>query len=229
MASFLSQGLSSLCSTGLRATGTHSPLTHRQESALNGIGKLVSMSAVQQPGVHRWTRAEYDARVAAGFFDNTPVELLDGELIDVPPASNRHFHTVTLLHNLVNRVIDPDEFLVASQGPFALDDSSEPEPDVFVMRRHAELLLRDHARPADIVLVVEVSLSSWAYDSGDKLRAYARGSIAEVWLVDLNRDIVHVCRKPIDGMYTERFTVDRDGSVELPETGIIIRVADFLR
>jgi Uma2 family endonuclease len=87
----------------------------------------------------------------------------------------------------------------------------------------------DHAQPADIVLLIEVSASSWRYDSGAKLAAYARGGLREVWLVDLNHDLVHVCRQPIDDTYTERFTVDSSGSLTVPETTVSLAVAHFLR
>jgi Uma2 family endonuclease len=195
---------------------------------LNALANISHMSVVPEPRVHRWTRAEYDERVAAGFFDDLRVELLDGELIDMAPTSNRHFRTVTAVHNVLVRTLDPTAFLVGSQGPLALSDASEPEPDVLVMRQRANLLVDDHAQPADIVLVVEVSLSSWGYDSGRKLAAYARGGLPEVWLVNLNTNTVHVCRRPVDDQYTERFTVDSNGTLTVPEADITIAVAAFL-
>ena len=96
------------------------------------------------------------------------------------------------------------------------------------MRNHPDLGRHDHAQPTDMVLVVEVSSSSWRYDSGAKLAAYAAGGLPEVWLVDLNRDLVHVCRAPVDDTYTERFTVDPSGQLTVPETDINVAVADFL-
>ena len=185
------------------------------------------MVAVAEPAVHRWTRAEYDALVLAGAFENTRVELLEGQIVDMAPTSNRHWYTVTRLHNLLTLSLDRARFVVGSQGPFALNDYSEPEPDVVVMRSSPDLGRHDHATPSDLVLVVEVSYSSWRYDSGAKLSAYARGGLPEVWLVDLNRDLVHVCRRPIDESYTERFTVEVSGTLVVPEADVAIAVADF--
>jgi Uma2 family endonuclease len=186
------------------------------------------MSRSVEPAVHRWTRAEYDEVVSLGAFDDRRIELLDGELIDMAPTSNRHWRVVTDLHNLLNRTLDASRFKVGSQGPFALSDASDPEPDVVVMRVHNDLLLHDHAQPSDLALVIEVSLSSWRYDSGVTLAAYARGAIQEVWLVDLNHNLIHVCRQPIDDTYTERFTVAVDGTMTIPETTVTISVADVL-
>jgi Uma2 family endonuclease len=98
-----------------------------------------------------------------------------------------------------------------------------------VYRHEAELWKHDHATPSEAVLIVEVALSSWVYDAGRKLQAYARGGLPEVWLVDLNRDVVHVCRQPIDDIYTERFVVARNGSLTVPTSTVTIEVASFLR
>jgi Uma2 family endonuclease len=195
---------------------------------VNVLGTISPMSGSVEPAVHRWTRAEYDELVSLGAFDDRRIELLDGELIDMAPTSNRHWRVVTDLHNLLNNALDPSRFKVGSQGPFALSDVSEPEPDVVVMRVRTDLLVHDHAQPADLALVVEVCLSSWRYDSGIKLTAYARGRLPEVWLVDLNHDLVHVCRQPIDDIYTERFTVAIGGTLTIPEADTTVNVADFL-
>jgi Uma2 family endonuclease len=195
---------------------------------LNVLATLGTMVAAAEPAVHRWTRTEYDALVVAGAFDNNRVELLDGQIVDMSPTSNRHWHTVTRLHNLLTKRLDDSRFVVGSQGPMALSDFSEPEPDVVIMRNRPGLGLHDHAQPSDMALVVEVSSSSWRYDSGVKLAAYARSGLTEVWLVDLNRNLVHVCRRPIDDSFSERFTVDPLGSLVVPEADLTIAVADFL-
>jgi Uma2 family endonuclease len=195
---------------------------------LHVLATLGPMVAVTEPAVHRWTRAEYDALVIAGAFENARVELLDGQIVDMAPTSNRHWHTVTRLHNRLAKLLDDSLFVVGSQGPFALSATSEPEPDVVVMRNRPDLGRHDHAQPSDIVLLVEVSASSWRYDSVAKLASYARGGLPEVWLIDLNHDLVHVCRRPIDDTYTERFTVDPSGSLTVPVAAVSIEVADFL-
>jgi Uma2 family endonuclease len=196
---------------------------------LYALANLSPMSTDLEPKVHRWTRAEYDQVVALGVFDHRRIELLDGELIDMAPISNRHYWTVNYLARELTLQLDQETMIVGIQGPFALSDDSEPEPDVVVYRHEAELWKHDHATPSEAVLIVEVALTSWAYDSGRKLQAYARGGLPEVWLVDLNRDVVHVCRQPIDDIYTERFVVDRNGSLTVPNSAVTIEVASFLR
>lgn len=187
------------------------------------------MSAAHEPNVHRWTRVEYDAMVESGLFDQSNVELLDGAVIDLAPASNRHAWVNALLVRILTLRLDPERYLVCGQSPLALDDISEPEPDVMVLQARPGLYLDDHPSPADVVLVIEVSYSSWRYDAGEKLAVYARGQVPEVWLVDLNTDVVHICRLPVGGNYSDRSVVQLDGSVTVPGTGVAVEVAAFLR
>ena len=61
---------------------------------LNVLATVGAMVAAAEPAVHRWTRAEYDALIVAGGFENARVELLDGHIVDMAPTSNRHWYTV---------------------------------------------------------------------------------------------------------------------------------------
>jgi Uma2 family endonuclease len=83
---------------------------------------------------------------------------------------------------------------VRSQGPIALDDASEPEPDVAVVRGGP----RDYAEahPADPVLVVEVALSSLGFDREHKASLYARAGRPEYWIVNLVDRVLEVRREP---------------------------------
>lgn len=187
------------------------------------------MSPSQSPAVHRWTRAEYETLVETGAFERSRVELVDGQIIDMAPTSNVHVRCVSRLHTALVLALPPSEFAVMGQSPFALDEFSEPEPDVVVLRSRADLWQDGHAQSSDVVLAIEVALSSWAYDSGPKLTAYARAALPEVWLIDLRQNIVHICREPIDGTYTDRHTARPGDTVPVSVTGVTIRVADFLQ
>ena len=87
-----------------------------------------------------------------------------------------------------------DAWQIDSQLPIALDDDSEPEPDVFVVPADPGAY-RD-AHPARPVLVVEVADTSYRTDREEKTSLYARAGIADCWIVDVVHNTVEVHREP---------------------------------
>ncbi len=105
--------------------------------------------------------------------------------------------------------------LIRVQGPIRLDDRSEPEPDLAILRPRPDFYSSGHPTPADVFFIVEVMDTTADYDRGVKLAIYARANIAEVWLIDLNRELVEVYRRPIGEIYTENRILPR-GQVVAP-------------
>lgn len=61
-----------------------------------------------------------------------------------------------------------------------------------------------HPGPADVLLLIEVSESSLAYDRGVKLALYAKLGVPEVWIIDLFGAAVEVYREPKEAAYASR-------------------------
>jgi hypothetical protein len=101
------------------------------------------------------------------------VELLDGALIAMPPIGPDHAYAVRKLHELMLAHV-ADRAIIFARSPLSLDTHSEPEPDVFLVSLDEDDYRTKLPEPRDVLLVVEVAKSSWAYDRGPKLRAYAR-------------------------------------------------------
>ena len=181
------------------------------------------------PSRRRFTVAEYCALAEAGILAEWErVELLDGEVIVMPPIGPSHEDGTDRLDeqlklNLTGRA------RVRVQGSVRLDDYSLPEPDIAVLR------LRDdyHRRrptPADVYLIIEVADSSLEFDRGVKLLRYAAAGIPEVWIVNLRARQVEAWADPVDGVYQCRRVVPADGLISpraFPE--VSLAVADFLR
>ena len=142
--------------------------------------------------VRRWKRVEYERLVDKGVFEpGERVELIDGLLVVAEPQSSPHYTAI----RLVERALTSRRFgTYTIQAPIALDDTSEPEPDVAVVRGE----LRDYveAHPADPVLVVEVALTSLASDRAHKSSLYARAGRPEYWIVNLVDRVLEVYREP---------------------------------
>ena len=142
----------------------------------------------------RWTRKEYQKLGALGILpEDERVELLDGQLVVAEPKGAPHVTMVRLTARALTRAFG-DGWLVYTQDPIALDDVSEPEPDVVVVPGSELDYFDDHpARPA---LLVEVAETSLYYDRGRKASAYARAGLPDYWIVNLVDWRIEVYRRP---------------------------------
>ena len=143
----------------------------------------------------RWTRVEYERLVDLGAFrSGEHVELLGGDVVVCEPQGTPHMTAIRMAEELLRRVFAAG-WEVRSQAPVALDDESEPEPDVVVARGS----FRDyrHAHPTRPGLLVEVADASLESDRAHKGSAYARDQVPEYWIVNLVEDVVEVYRNPI--------------------------------
>lgn len=124
------------------------------------------------------------------------VELIDGEIIDGSPIGALHAAIVELLARHFARSAQASVF-IRCQNPLRLDDISEPEPDIAILKPRADFYTTGHPGPADVLLVVEVADSSLAYDLGVKVPLYARHGIPEVWVIDAMTRRTRLFRKPL--------------------------------
>jgi Uma2 family endonuclease len=142
----------------------------------------------------RWKRVEYDRLIELGFFrPGDPVELLGGHLIVAEPQGSGHFAAVRAAEEALRTAFGRG-WEVRGQGPLALDEESEPEPDLAVVAGS----FRDYqtGHPSRPVLVVEVSESSLALDREHKGSLYARAGLPDYWIVSLPERALEVYRDP---------------------------------
>jgi len=90
---------------------------------------------------------------------------------------------------------------VRIQNPIRLNDFSEPQPDVSLLRWRDNFYRGDHPRPEDVLLVVEVADSTVQTDRAVKVPLYARSGIPEAWVVSIPDEQVEVYSEPISGAY----------------------------
>src|SRR5262249_56635376 len=109
----------------------------------------------------RWRGVEYERLVEQGVFGpGDRIELIDGLLLVAEPQSSAHVAAIRLTELALARAFG-EGWDVRGQAPIALDDTSEPEPDVAVVRGGPRDYV--HAHPADPVLVVEDALTSLGF------------------------------------------------------------------
>jgi len=181
----------------------------------------------------RWKRAEYDRLITSGFFQpGDPVELVGGQLIVAEPQGSYHFAAIRAVEETLRMAFGPG-WDVRSQGPVALDEESEPEPDVAVVRGSFRDYVAEH--PSRPVLVVEVSESSLALDREHKGSLYARAGLADYWIVNLIDRVLEVYREPAQDpvatfgwRYGSAAVLGSDAPVSpLALPGVQIRVVDL--
>jgi len=142
----------------------------------------------------RWTRVEYDRLIDEGVFGpEDRIELLGGVLVVREPQGSPHAMGIRMAEEALRRVFATG-WDVRVQLPVALDEDSEPEPDVSVVPGS----FRDyrHGHPPRAVLIVEVAESSLALDRGDKGSLYARAGLADYWITNLVDHVLEVYREP---------------------------------
>lgn len=143
--------------------------------------------------LRHWKRVEYERLVDLGAFAHDPIELIGGQLIVAEPKGPYHTSGVTTVEYAVRAVL-PSGWLVRTQAPVALDEDSEPEPDLAVVPGGPRDYLDAH--PARPVLAVEVADSSLAFDRRDKGSLYARAGLADYWIVNLVDRVLEIYREP---------------------------------
>ena len=142
----------------------------------------------------RWSRIEYGRLIEIGILRaGDKVELLGGQLCVSEPQNSPHAAAICLAEEALRQAF-AGGWSIRVQLPIALDQESEPEPDLTVVSGGPRDYLADH--PTRPVLVVEVADSSLALDREHKSSLYARARLREYWIVNLVERVVEVYREP---------------------------------
>ena len=176
-----------------------------------------------------FTIDEFHRMAAAGIFrEDDRVELLAGEIVQKTPIGSRHAACVSRLNRLLYERLG-SECIVRVQDPIRLDDYSEPQPDLAVVKPRGDFYSDAHPTAAEVLLVIEVADTSADADRGEKAPLYARSRIPETWIVDLDGRVVDVYTRPHMTGYQQhqRFgSGDRLSSERLP--ALTLSVADLV-
>ena len=215
----------------MRASGEGSP-THRT----NLDRALGQRDFVESRGFpmalmnrRRFTVDEYYRMGEAGILsEGDRVELIEGEIIQMPPIGPLHDSDVDRFAELFFLTYG-GEANVRVQNPARLSDFTEPQPDLMLLRRRDDFYRSGHPQPEDVLLLVEIADTTLAFDRRVKLPVYARTGIREVWIVDVREKVITAYREPeSDGYRVAR--VFRMGDEIAPEAFPTkpLRVAELL-
>lgn len=152
-------------------------------------------------------------------------ELIEGEIVDMPPIGPNHASVVGLLSKLLIRKMD-DDALVRVQLPVRFVPRSEPQPDFALVNPRVDHYREAHPVARDVLLLIEVSDSTLRYDLDTKARLYATHGIEEYWVVDLAACTVWRHRQPSGTRYSDIEQVSA-GTLALPVGKGEVRVGDL--
>lgn len=176
-----------------------------------------------------FTATEYERMVAAGILsEDERVELIGGNVVRMFPKGSRHAACVDRVAFRLSRLVG-DQVIIRVQSPIRLDNFSEPEPDIALLRFREDFYKQAHPTPDDVLLIIEVADTSYEYDRGVKLRQYARALILAVLIAYLPGGSVGQFAQPVDGVYqiARRFVRGQSiTSVSLPD--LTLSVDDIL-
>ena len=147
----------------------------------------------QEPRTRRWSREEFYQMMDLGWFLGQSVELIRGEILEIPNQKSGHYASIDKSARRLERVFGPGLW-VRTQAPLALGGDTEPNPDVSVVSGSREDYLQQH--PTAALPVVEVSDSTQRYDRKTKGGVYASAQISDYWIVNLVDRQVEVYRQP---------------------------------
>ena len=191
--------------------------------------KAVADCVALLPQTRKFTVAEYYRMAEVGILHSDErVELIEGEIIVRPPVGPEHANNVDEYIEVFAQYAS-GRFRIRIQNPVRLNDYSEPEPDVALLRRRPEGYGAAHPTPADVLLVIEVAHSSLEYDRNIKARIYGRSGVPETWVRNLPEGCIERFTEPGPDGYT-RHTIHRRGErltpVALPD--LELAVSDLL-
>jgi Uma2 family endonuclease len=177
-----------------------------------------------------WTVQDYYRMSDLGILDpNERTELIAGQIIIMTAKGTPHVMTLRLLANVLENALGDKSVFVSTQDPIRLDNFSEPEPDLSIVKGTILDYGEHHPVPDDIYLVIEVADSTLKQDCEVKDKLYARSNIAEYWVVDIKNRQVHIFRYPTSAGYTSQLILTETHSVShlaFPE--IILSIASIL-
>ena len=181
---------------------------------------------------YRLTTAQFERMAQAGVFpEDARIELIEGELLEMTPVGRLHVAVVNRLTRAFAQTVVAGRALLSVQNPIHLDENSEPQPDVVLLRPRADDYEDNVPAPSDALLIIEVADTSAEYDRGLKARLYARSGVSEYWVVDLQAQEIVCWQQPtLAGGYQVMMMAHKGEALAaqlIPD--VVVRVDDVLR
>ena len=153
------------------------------------------------------------------------VELINGEIITMSPIGSKHAAVLKRLMSWLFKNFS-DQYEISAQDPIRIDNRNEPEPDLALLAKHPTTYFEQLPKATDVALIIEVSDTTFLYDTTTKMELYANAGIPEYWVVDIENVRVFGFSEPTEGTYQKSHTYQGQDSFELH--GLSLTVGDII-
>lgn len=161
-----------------------------------------------------WTVQDYHRMSELGILDaDERTELIAGQITLMAAKGTPHVTALRLLGTALDRLLVNRPVFVSTQDPIQLNDFSEPEPDLTIVRGTVLDYADDHPRPDQVDLVVEVADATLKQDCEVKNKVYAQAGIADYWVLDVQNRQLHIFREPTPTGYTSHLILNEPNQV----------------
>jgi Uma2 family endonuclease len=151
--------------------------------------------------IHKFSVQQYGLMHEAGVFAvGDRYELINGEIREMSPIGIKHAVCVARTTRYFQIKLG-DRAFVWAQNPIILNDHSQPQPDLAILKWRDDFYANALPTPDDILLIIEVADSTIAYDRDIKMPLYAANGIPEMWLFDVNQQIIEGYSHPSPSGY----------------------------
>jgi Uma2 family endonuclease len=172
----------------------------------------------------KWTTEDYHRMIEAGILEGRHVELLDGDIVDMPPEGTPHAAYSQEAADYLRALLG-SRAKIREAKPITLGIDSEPEPDIAVVTPHSiEVYLDHHPYPEDIFWLIEFSNTSLSKDLEVKNKLYARANIQEYWVINLQKMQLIILREPGRDGYSSRVELTQGNIQPIAFSDITISV-----
>ena len=164
----------------------------------------------------KFTTQQYQLMHEAGFFgDSDRLELINGEVKPMSPIGRKHG---ACINRLVARFTQRlgTRIVLSVQNSIRLDDNSQPQPDLAILKPRDDFYESGLPTPEDILLIIEVADSSIDYDRDVKSPLYSTAGIPEMWLFDVNQKIIEAYSQPSRFGYKQIHRYNEGDTLSIP-------------
>jgi Uma2 family endonuclease len=171
---------------------------------------------------HRMAEAEI-------FQPDERVELIAGQVIPMAAKGTAHSAAISRINRLLKSRLG-DRVLLRLQDPIELDNYSEPEPDIALVKPDLLDYEDHHPTVLEVFLIIEVADSSLKFDCEVKAIAYAKSGVSDYWVLDVIARKLHVFRLPSSAGYqSETILLEKVAISPLAFPDCEIRIEEMLR